>query len=424
MIRFLIIGLLRDRSRSLFPVLMVTAGVFLTVFLYCWMQGAMGDIVSANAKFDTGHVKIMTRAYERHADQMPNDLAILKVNQLLNQLHDFNPKMIWTPRIRFGGLLDVPDNNGETRTQGPVIGLGVNLLGQKTPEVAILNLNRAVIEGRLPRYTDEILISAEFARNLGVKVGDKVTLLGSTMNGAMAIHNFIVAGTVNFGITAMDKGMIIADIQDIQTALDMPDGASEIVGYTADMVYVNNQMEHLSKIFNQQYSRQDDEFSPIMLSLSQQNGLGEYLQLVITFGNIIVIVFMLVMSLVLWNAGLMNGLRRYGEIGLRIALGEGKGTIYRRLIFEAIIIGLIGSIIGTAIGVSLSYYMQYTGIDFSSVLKKSNILISDIIRARVTWVSYLIGFIPGVIASMLGAIFAGIGVYQRQTAQLFKELEI
>ena len=86
MIRFLIKGLIRDRSRSLFPVLMVSAGVFLTVFLYSWMNGVMSDLVRVNAQFDTGHVKITTRAYAALADQMPNDLALLGISQLLKKL--------------------------------------------------------------------------------------------------------------------------------------------------------------------------------------------------------------------------------------------------------------------------------------------------------------------------------------------------
>ena len=77
MIRFLIRGLLRDRSRSLFPILMVAAGALLTVLLYSYVKGAIGDMVDSNARFDAGHVKIMTRAYYEMADQMPNDLALL-----------------------------------------------------------------------------------------------------------------------------------------------------------------------------------------------------------------------------------------------------------------------------------------------------------------------------------------------------------
>jgi len=45
-------------------------------------------------------------------------------------------------------------------------------------------------------------------------------------------------------------------------------------------------------------------------------------------------------------------------------------------------------------------------------------------RARVTGWSYVIGFVPGLVASVVGTMFAGIGIYRRQTSQLFKELEV
>ena len=424
MIRFLIKGLLRDRSRSLFPVLMVSAGAFLTVFLYSFMKGTMDDLVNSNAKFDTGHVKIMTRAYEEMADQMPNDLALLGVNSLVERLRSSEKNMVWTPRTRFGGLLDIPDERGETRAQGPIMGLGVDLFSRESQEKDILNLKNAVVRGRLPQKKNEILISEEFAQKMGVKIGEVATLIGSTMNGAMAMYNFKVSGTLRFGITVMDRGAIIADIKDVQSALDMEDGASEIVGYSENMLYNDDTMLALTQRFNDKFSRDDDEFSPLMLSLSQQSGLREYLDLVDVFGGIIVLIFVVVMSIVLWNSGLINGLRRYGEIGVRLAMGEPKGSLYRWMIYESIIIGFIGSIVGTVLGLGISYYLQYTGIDFGAIMQKSTMLISNVMRARVTGWSYVIGFVPGLVASVVGTMFAGIGIYRRQTSQLFKELEV
>ena len=80
MIRFLLKGLIRDPSRSLFPVLTVIAGVMLTVVMYSWIQGTQTEMISSNANFNTGHVKIMSRAYADEADQIPNDLALIGIN--------------------------------------------------------------------------------------------------------------------------------------------------------------------------------------------------------------------------------------------------------------------------------------------------------------------------------------------------------
>jgi len=424
MIKFLLKGLMRDRSRSLFPVLIAGAGAFLTVFLYSWILGAMGDLIQSTAQFDTGHVKIMTQAYKELSDQMPNDLALLGVDSLLEKLRDSEPEMVWAARIRFGGLLDIPDEKGETRAQGPVMGVAVDLFRSRSPEIEILKLKNVIVRGKLPEEKNDILMSEEFASRLGVKIGETATLIGSTMNGAMAMHNFRVAGTVRFGITGLDRGAMLADIQDVQYALDMSDGASEIVGYSKDMLYDDKTMLKVTKKFNENFSREDDEFSPVMLALSQQNGLGEYINLADALGSIIVGIFVFVMSIVIWNSGLINGIRRYGEIGVRLAMGEPKASLYRWMVFESIVTGFVGSTLGTMVGLAASYYLQFKGLDFSNVLQKSTILISSVIRARVTGWSYVIGFFPGLIASVIGTLFAGIGIYKRQTSQLFKELEV
>ena len=425
MIEFLIKGLLRDRSRSLFPILMVCAGAFLTVLLYSYMKGAIGDMVDSSARFEKGHVKIMTRAYHELSDQMPNDLALLGTDELMDQLRKDHPHMIWTPRIKFAGLIDIPDENGQTRSQGPAFGIGIDLHSPDSPEIEILNLKKSLVQGRLPQNRNEILMSESFAEKLGLNIGEKSTLISSTMNGSMTVHNFKVVGTIRFGMVVLDKSTLIADIHDVRTALDMTDAASEIVGFTKDMVYDDSALGIVAQGFNKKYLKLSDEFSPIMLSLSGQGGLiKDMLKMANTIGGIVVLVFVLVMSIVLWNAGLMNGIRRYGEIGVRLAMGEPKGGIYRSMIFESICIGIVGSVLGTVIGLAVSYWMQYTGLDFSSMMQKSTIFISSVIHARVTMTSYYIGFLPGLFASVLGTMFAGIGIYKRQTSQLFKELEV
>ncbi len=424
MIRFLLKGLLRDKSRSLFPFMTVTAGVFLVVFFYSYFQGVLNDFVNYNSRLDTGHVKIVTKAYRRLMDQAPNDLAILGTNSLLKILNNYEAGLIWVPRIRFGGLLDIPDENGETRAQSPIRGLGVELINENSHERKILNLEKIIVSGRLPVQSNEILMGEELARKLKVRLGDSATLLSSTMHGAMAIYNFKISGMVRLGISHLDKSYIIVDIKEIQNVLDMEDGASEILGFSRNLLYNEEEIRKVTEKLNKKFSNENDDFSPVALTLWEQGGLGEYLEVIEKFRFVIVNLFVIVMSVVIWNSGLLNGIRRYGEIGVRMAMGEPKGKIYGRMIYESIMIGLAGSIAGTLLGVLVSYYLQEVGWDISGMLQKSTALVPDVIRARVTTVSFFIGFIPGLLASVIGTMFAGLGIYKRQTAQLFKELEV
>lgn len=423
MIRFLFKGLLRDRHRSLFPVIIVAVGVFLTTFLYSWMNGVINDMTDSNARFDTGHLKVMTRAYSVLANQLPNDLALTGIDKTMESLKAEYPGYEWTARIKFGGLLDTPDENGETKSQAPAAGFGIDLLGKNSKEIERLNIKKAIVRGRIPEKPGEILISDEFAKRMDVGVNSKVTLLSTSSSGAMAVQNFIISGTVEFGISAMDRGAIIADVGDVQYALEMPNGAGEILGFSNDMFYNSKTADKMAAEFNKRYSKPDDKYSPIMLTLEDQNGLREYLQYVNVVIFFIIGVFLIAMSAVLLNAGLMSGIRRYGEVGIRLALGESKDQIYISLLNESVLIGLAGSIIGTAFGLLLALYFQEKGLDMSGQFKNSTLMVNNMIKARISFTSYYIGFIPGLIATLVGTSLSGIQIFKRQTASLFKELE-
>ena len=420
MLKFLAKGLMRDRTRSFFPILIIAAGVMLTVLFYSWINGYAMMLIAENARFETGHVKIVTRAYNEMIDQKPYDLGLMNVNEKIEVLASEYPHMHWQPRIYFGGLLDLPDEKGETLSQGEVIGFGVDLFTDSY-ERDLLNLEEALSKGNLPSKQGEILVSQEIAEKLGININDKVTIIGSTMYGSMAMYNFTVSGMVRFGIQAMDRGAVIVDIADVRLFLDMEDSASEILGFLPK--YNEDTTFEISAEFNEAYSNEDDEFSEIMLPLRTQGQMEFLLSAMDERMGMFIFMFIFVMSLVLWNSGLMNGIRRYGEIGVRLAIGESKGHIYRSLILESFLIGIAATIIGTAIGLVFSYFLQYYGIDISSLMRDAKVIMSATMRAQVTTESYFIGFIPGVIASVTGAVISGIGIYRRNTAQLFKELE-
>lgn len=424
MIKFLFKGLLRDRSRTLFPILTITIGVSLAVFLYSFMGGMMADMLKTTAHFETGHVRIMTQAYAQEASQQPNDLAIVAFDELRDDLVRDYPQMNWTPRIKFGGIFDVPNENGETKEQAPISGMGVDLFSSDTIELELLNLDKALVSGRLPASQSEILIGDEFLHKMKLKLGDSATLISSTMFGSMAMANFTVVGTVRFGITAMDRGAIIADITDIQRVLDMENATGEVLGFFPDDLYNDEQASQIMIDFNSKYKNPEDQFSLQMGSLPEESGLSDYLALANSMSLIIIAIFVFAMSIVLWNAGLMGSLRRHGEFGVRLAIGETKFHVYTTLILESLIMGIIGSLFGTILGVLISYLIQVYGIDLSFLFKNSSIMMSGVYRAQVTLGSFFIGFFPGILATFVGGAFAGINIYKRNTAQLFKELEV
>ena len=426
MIKFLTKGLLRDRSRSLFPVLVITLTVTLVIFSIGFMQGSMNSLLLDTAVILTGHEKVVTRAYSDESQLMPNDLALMDVDQLIENLEQEYPDFFWSPRITFSGLLDVPDENGETRAQGPVIAYGIDLLSNGSRQVEIWNLERSLVNGKLPENSNDALISSKMADQLNIRIGESVTFIGSTMENAFTTYNFNVSGTFNLRKGQTDRQMMLVDLSGARLALDMDNAASEIFGFTHSLYYDDETAVALRTDYNKINSDSSDIFSPFMIALRDGNQMGTMVDISGAMMAIMGGIFLVIVMIVLWNMGLMNGLRRYGEIGLRLAMGESKGQVYRSMISEAIIIGLTGTVVGTGIGLALTYYVQENGIDYTKgieALSNSSIVMPNIFYAQITPDLFYIGFLPGVLATVLGTMLAGLAIYRREMAQLFKELE-
>ena len=424
MIKFIIKGILRDKSKSIIPIAVISVGVMVTVMMSGFLEGIFSDVINQNAKLDTGHVKIMTKPYAENKEQLPNDLALLEINELIDSLNLNYPDLIWTPRIKFGGIMDVPDASGNTKSQGPGMGLAMSIQNKESGELQRLQLKKSLNKGRLPERSGEVILSDDYATKLNISPGEKITFFGTTMEGSMVFQTYEMTGTVRFGSPLMDKGTFIIDISDAQNMLDMENGTGELLGYFKDNRYDDQKALIISENFNTKFNESKDEYAPMMLTLKDQNGLRESLDMGDAFSGIFIFIFILAMSLVLWNTGLIGGLRRYNEFGIRLALGESKNSVFKLLLIEASVIGTIGSIIGTILGVIFCYYLQEVGIDISEDTANSTIIMPSVMRAYVTPNLFFIGFIPGLFSMLFGTALAGRGIYKRETARLFKELEV
>ena len=63
MITFLFKGILRDKSRFLFPFLIVTFGVALVISLVGFMEGTMMGMIDNTANLDTGHLRLVNKPF-------------------------------------------------------------------------------------------------------------------------------------------------------------------------------------------------------------------------------------------------------------------------------------------------------------------------------------------------------------------------
>ena len=140
MINFLFKGLIRDRSRSFFPLLIITIIVAIIIFFSGFLNGIYNSLFFNTAMVNSGHVKVVTHAYHLEHQLLPNDLALLESKNIIDDLEKNYDDYIWTPRITFAGLLDVPDENGETLNQSPVFALGVDFLSDNSSQIDVWDI--------------------------------------------------------------------------------------------------------------------------------------------------------------------------------------------------------------------------------------------------------------------------------------------
>jgi putative ABC transport system permease protein len=75
------------------------------------------------------------------------------------------------------------------------------------------------------------------------------------------------------------------------------------------------------------------------------------------------------------------------------------------------------------LGLVPAYWLQSRGFDVGALMPNSSLMMNNVIRAHITSTTFVIGFLPGVLATAIGTAISGAGVYKRQTASLMKELE-
>ena len=275
-----------------------------------------------------------------------------------------------------------------------------------------------------------MLVGYKLAEALGLSLGDQVTLLGQNFDGGMATDNYKVVGFVRFGLAAMDKKMALIDLADAQQTFYMEDMVTDFLGFLPMNVgYLKydqlkqNIMDHLAVLKQNPPKEWASDDEPLILSVLDQRNLRELSIKFELVDDVVIGVFTFLMVLVLWNAGLLNGVHRYGEMGLLLALGETHKKLIGLMAMEALVIGILGSAAGCLVGGGLVYYLQEVGISTHGIFETSGLMMSDTLRARVSLNAFIFAVIPGVTASVLGNLIANLAIFQRSEANLFRELE-
>jgi len=431
MIFFLFRGIFRDKSRFLFPFSVVSIGVALVVALVGFMEGVFMGMIDMTAKLNAGHLRLVNKPFYDEEHLYPLDRALAAQKETKRWLKkNSTPDIEWTPRIRWGALIDVPDANGDTRSQTPVVGMALDLKSPNSSEIRRLQLVESLVKGQLPQDSNEMLMGNALAKDLDVALGQSVTVIGQSFDGGLVADNYLVVGLIMFGVTAMDKKMVLIDLADAQSTFYMDDMVTDWLGYLPPSFSFDNYVKAKKNInSNLNIWREnppkdwakDDQ--PIALSILDQQNMGSMVKTFTVIKSSVVGIFTFLMILVLWNAGVLSGIHRYGEMGLRLAFGESHWKLILTLGIEGLLIGILGSIVGCVLGGTFAWYLQEVGLNMGDTFAKSGLMINDVVRARLTLSGFIQGIVPGIFASVAGTLVASSTIFKRSEANLFRELE-
>jgi lipoprotein-releasing system permease protein len=211
-------------------------------------------------------------------------------------------------------------------------------------------LDAASIEGI--KKKESILIGHELARSLGVKAGDSLSLLSpygkKTAFGTIPERRrFVVAGVFDVGMHEYDKAFIFMPLADAQSFFAMNNSvtALEIYARDADMTtMINTNLSQTIGSDMRVYDWRERNKSFLTALNVERNVMFIILSLIILVAafNIISSMIMLVRS-------------KNNDIAVLRAMGATKGSVMRVFMMTGSSIGLVGTVIGTLLGLGFCW---------------------------------------------------------------------
>jgi lipoprotein-releasing system permease protein len=203
---------------------------------------------------------------------------------------------------------------------------------------------------------DNIIIGKEMARAMGVGIGDtlkvfypmgRLTPLGMTYSE----KTLRVAAVFESGLWDIDSNWVYVNIDSARRLFSFPPGSVSLLQFKTD------DLENVEAIADDIRAKIGHGFftttwietnKPLFSALKL-----ERLVLFLTIGLIV-----LVASLNIVTTLIMMVLEKQGDIAILTAMGATAKTIQRVFMFQGLIIGLTGTILGDALGIGISWLLN------------------------------------------------------------------
>lgn len=195
---------------------------------------------------------------------------------------------------------------------------------------------------------------------MGIQVGDEIALVGQAVDGSLANDLYTVAALVTTSVDLVNRQAVVIDIGEAQALFAMPDEAHEIVVHAREAAGLPLLVERLGRI-------------PALAGaevLDWQTLVPEFVNLVEladAAGTLVLIVVFLAASAGVANTMLMATFERTRELGMLLALGTNPARVVRLIVTESLALGVVGALLGSALGLTIVAIAHRTGIDYATL---------------------------------------------------------
>lgn len=358
-------NLLRYKRRTILTASLITIGVVF-VLLFVSVSGSFKNMMIGQITDSMlGQIQIHQKGYVASKENLPLNLnlpakAFLKLERGLVQ-----PEIAaYSPRIKFGGLFSNFTETTNIRLNG--------VYPDKEFKVVPLLTSR-VIEGNKSLEKGEIWIPELLAKGMGVKVADPVVIVATNKDGSVNGKQFKVSGILESATGPGGRDGYI-HLEDAVETLRMTEMEfSEIALRLKDFDRLHPFVQQLQGLLSREVNKMGKPIFEVHSweQLSPFYNIARMIDMMTFFIRLMLIAIVLISVM---NVMIMAVYERIREIGTISAIGTLPGKILSLFVIEGFSLGVLGTLVGNAIGAALIFVLNLTQFRFDFGQQKGLLL--------------------------------------------------
>ncbi|MDN7675657.1 ABC transporter permease [Burkholderia oklahomensis] len=335
-------NVLRNRRRSAITIASVAIGLAAMTFLWGFTDGMNREMIENTTRYFAGDAQVHLTGY--HDDPIL-DLAMPAAVPVLEAVRGERHVAAASLRLEARALASHGDRSR-----------GITIVGVvPTDEARVTILTNAIIAGQpLTETGTGVLIGEKLAQALKVGPGQSVAFVGQAYDGSIASGQYPVRGVFRSKIDELDGFVALMPLGVARDFLSAPDAATAIALRLRDRSALEQASTALSTRLGTRYEVVGwPRLLPMVAVSSRFHELVTY---------VVLLVFFVVVVAAVANPVLVSVMERTREFGIMLALGMSRARLMRLVLYETILLGAAGLIVGNMVGWLLTGYFGRTGI--------------------------------------------------------------